>query len=361
MITYQFRLFPTKSQFTEFFRQLEVHKILYNQCLELKQKAYEENKINLSCFDQTKSEVPKFKGLSNYSSMQCTVIRLHKSYSSFFNNIGKNGKPRFKQRFRTIQYSRIGDGCKIHEDSVYFQGIGKIKCKFNREFPKPKTLSITFKDGKLYVNIICDNPHAFKNKMESSIGIDFGIKSTITYSDGNTEVSQNFIKTKQKDIARLQRKKEREPQNKRKISKAIAKCYTKVNNRRKDYNHKLSRSIINKYDIICCEDFKPSEILTKVKNINKKIYDISIAQLINQLKYKAENAGKILVMVNKDYTTQTCSNCGNRQKLTLRQRKYKCECGLSMDRDKNAALNILRLGLQSLGIESVEAPIYLGE
>lgn len=355
MITYQFRLYPTKKQQTEFFRQLEVHKSLYNKCLELKQAAYAIDKTNLSCFDQIKSEVPKFKGLTNYSAMQQTVRRLHKSYSSFFRNTTDNGVPRFKKRFRTIEYSKIGDGCKVKVSSVYLQGIGDVRCKFTREFPKPKTLAVTFKDGNLYINIICDNPHAFRNNKSSFVGIDFGIKSTISLSDGTSVQSPNFGKLKAKDIARLQRKKEREPDKARTISKAIAKCYTKTNNRRKDYNHKLSRSIVNRYDVICCEDFKPSEITCKINNINKRIYDIAVGQLISQLKYKAENAGKIVVMVNPAYTTQECSQCGAIQKLKLSERVYNCQCGLTLDRDQNASRNILRLGLQSLGIQPVEA------
>lgn len=362
IITYQYKLSPTTKQFKEFLYQLEVHKSLYNQCLQKKELTYSECGKGPTCFDQMKSEVKDFKGKSNYSSLQQTVRRLHKSYSEFFKNPKEYGKPRFKKRFRTIQFSKLGDGCKIHSNSVYIQGLGRVKCKIHRPIPtdhKINTLSITLKDGSLYLNLVLEKLIAKTPPLDKFVGIDFGCKTTITMSDSTKIVSPKFFNSKSRDIARLQRKKEKEPENRRKICKAIAKCYTKISNRRKDFNHKLTSKIVKDYDVICCEDLKVSDLTSEITNINKKWQDISIGQIKTQLQYKAENAGKLLILVNPSYTTQDCSNCGLRKEKTLEERQHICKCGLNICRDVNAALNILRLGLQSIGHKSVEAPEFI--
>ncbi len=358
MLSYQYKLSPTKRQMKEFLKQLEVHRNLYNCCLEEKEKTYIESKTNLTCFDQIKSKVAQFKGQSNYSSLQQTVRRLYKAYTAFFKHPKEFSKPRFKKRFRTIQFSKPGDGCKLHSKSVYIQGLGKVKCNYHRPIPTDavvKTMSITFKDGSLYLTLTLDKIAAKSPQRNTSIGIDFGCKTTINLSNGNKINSPRFFNSKSKDIARLQRKKLREPENKHKIVKAIAKCYTKITNRRKDFNNKLTSKLVSQYDIICCEDLMVSQLTSDISNINRKWQDIAIGDIKNQLKYKAENAGKLLVLVNPAYTTQTCSSCGLVKSKELSERQHICTCGLDIDRDTNAALNILRLGLQSISYKSVEA------
>lgn len=344
---YQYRMFPTKTQLKRFLEQLEVHKNLYNNCLEKKINEYKAgNKI--SCFDLIKSEVPKFKGKVNANSLQQTIRRLDKSYKAFFR---KNSSfPRFKNRFRTIAYAKIGNGCKIKDGKTYLQHIGYIKTKFHRVLPSNiKTLSVTFKNGTMYLNVFFEESRTVEARTYKNVGIDFGISTTLVTSDGDKFSTPKFTKKQSRSLARLQRKKEK-AKNKRKVRKAIAKLYTKIANRRTDFNHKLSRNIVNKYDIICLEDLKVSELMSKVSNINSRINDIGISQLKNYIKYKAENAGKIVVLVCPAYTTQTCSKCLKIKEKKITDREHVCECGLATCRDINAANNILRLGLQSLGI-----------
>lgn len=348
MITYQFKLKAKKSDITKFKQQLSAHRDLYNSCLELRVTKYKKEKKNISCFDLIKSEVPKFKGLSNYSSLQQTVRRLDKSYKHFFRK--NNSFPRFKNEssFKTIEYAKLGDGCQIKNGSIYIQGIGLIECIFHREIPKDvkiKTISVSFKDG-LYVNIICEKNHGCRPQRKNSVGIDFGIQNTVSTSDGKKYSSPSFTKNKLKNIARLGR---RATKKDKKAKKALTKIYTKIKNQRKDFNHKLSRDIVNCYDIICLENIKVESIKTKIKNINRRLYDIGISQLMTFISYKAESAGKKVVLVDPAYTTQICSECGKRTKKEIKDRIHSCGCGFSICRDQNAALNILRLGLESLG------------
>lgn len=357
MITYQFRFYPTKKQKGDIDRQLEVHRELYNKCLEIKIKSYEELGKSPSCFDLIKSEIPQYKGLSNYSSLQQTIRRLEKSFNAFFQQNSKF--PRFKSenRFRTISYGKYGDGCKIKNGKLYLQYVGEIKIKLHRQPSEIKSLSITKKNNDYFVNITCINdiPNNEINSKSLTVGIDFGVQTTITTSDNEFINSPYFSKHKSKELKKLYRKKN---------YKAIQKVHKKISNKRKDFNHKLANSIVKKYDIICLEDLSVEGIKSEIRPVNRKLYDIGINQLINFMKYKAENAGKLLVMVNPAYTTQTCSCCGNIQKLELSQRQYICSnssCNYTDNRDGNAAKNIKRLGLESLGFDPRSLGIYSGE
>lgn len=278
--------------------------------------------------------------------MQQTVRRLGKAFSAFFRDKNSAGFPRFKKenRFRTIQYSKYGDGCKIKHNKIYMQLVGNIKVKMHKTIIYPiKTISVTKNSrDEYFVNVTCITPKPINYAKGNSVGIDFGIKTTVTTSDNQRIDTPYFDKTKDKTIKRLQRQKN---------NKALSKVFKKLTNKRKDFNHKLSRNLINEYDIICLEDLK-IENLKSYKHVNRKLYAKGINQLINYIKYKAENAGKYVVMVDPSYTTQTCYNCGKRQKLSLKQRKYKCSCGYIEDRDVNAAKNILSLGLQTLSSTS---------
>lgn len=338
MLTYQYRIYPTKSQQKAIDQQLQTHRNLYNKCLELKIAAYKASKTSLSDFDLIKSEIPNFKGLANYSAMQQTVRRLGKSFASFFKKHG--GFPRFKneKRFNTIEFARIGDGCKLHDKQLYIQYVGKIVFKPHRKFGEVKTISLTRRNNAYYVNVICQTYNGSLPKRETSVGIDFGIKTTLTTSDGEKYQSPYFYQEKQKQIARL---------NRNKNYKALQKVHTKIANKRKDFNHKLSRSLVNRYDIILIEDLKVEDITKEY--INKKLYNIGINQLKTYLLYKAESAGKLAVLVNPAYSTKTCV-CGQLNELKLTERTYVCgSCGYTQDRDIHAANNIKTRGLASLG------------
>ena len=363
MITaYNFRLFPSKTQRKEFLRQLAVHCELYNLCLTERISLYESDGISVKCYDQMKCNVPPLKGKANSASMQQTVRRLDKTYKKFFKD--KKGFARFKKRFRTIQYGKYGDGIKLNVDRglVYVQMIGNIPCKFHRTIEgKIKNASVTLKQGQMYVNVTVERESVHKLVLERAVGIDFGMKSCVTTSEGKHYETPQFRKSKAKDISRLQRKKLAEPENSKPINKAIAKCYTKVERRRNDYNHKLSRSLVNDYDILCLEDIKVKGMIegSNKHAVNRRWADLAISDLKSKIIYKAENAGKIVILVEPAYTTQTCSQCGNVAKQELDQRTYQCsKCGMELDRDENAATNILVNGLlkynkNSLGLQTL--------
>lgn len=348
----QVLLHPKKSQIKLLDKQLEEHRSLYNACLELKINKYKENKINLKCFDLIKSEVPKFRRISNCSSMQQTVRRLEKSYQKFFKEfkIG-GGFPRFKSsnQFKTIEYT-YGDGAKIKNNYLYLQNIGNIKCSWFRTVENIICLSITKKNDKFYVNLGVNYGVEAPKVTNKQIGLDFGLKTFITTSDGEKIDSPKFHKKSLKEEAKIHRRIHKAKigsKLRRKHKKSLQKIKNKIANRRKDFNHKLSRKFINNYDLIVIEDLRLKNLTTKIKNINRTYADVAFGQFRQYLIYKAENAGKVVIKINPAYTSQECI-CGKMVPKTLKERDHVCSCGYIEDRDVLGAKNILRRGLASL-------------
>lgn len=338
---FQYRLFPNKTQAKALYAQLEVHRELYNTCLKTNYDTYQATGQGLNDFGLIKEVVPKFKGRANYSAMQQTVRRLWKAFKAMFRQ--DNGRPRFKGagRFRTIEFARLGDGVSIKGNAIYIQHVGRVPFEQHRTCPEAYSASVSERAGKFYVNLIVDEFSDAVPRFDRVVGLDFGIANTVTTSDGAVIKSPYFVKAEQKDLARLQRRKHR---------KAIAKREAKIANRRKDFNHKLSRRLVSDYDVICVEDVRVSEFDPPAKEIRKRIRDVAVGQLKAFLVYKAASAGKHVALVEPAYTTQDCSRCFKRVPKELSERVHRCTCGFETDRDVNAALNVKRLGLQSLGL-----------
>lgn len=348
------QLSPSPSQKKAIGKQLEEHRSLYNTCLSKKSLAWKDEKRNVSCFDLIKSEVRILKSsgaISNYSSLQQTVRRLDKAYQSFFK---KGGFPRFKSkdRFRTISYGSYGDGCKIKNDRLYLQNVGLVKCLHLRFPQKIQTLSVTKDGDKYYVSLGYEyKGDTDATKANKSIGLDFGLKNFLTTSDGDSFRSPKELKRSLKEIGKLHRRLHRAEKGsklRKKHKNSVSKCQRKIANRRKDFNHKLSRKIVNENKVIVCEDIKLADLVSEISNINRTYADVAIGQFRQFLTYKAENAGRILMQVDPAYTSQECSSCGRVAKKSIKQRTHECECGCKLDRDHNAAINILRRGLASL-------------
>jgi len=354
----QIQLSPTKTQVKLLKTQIEEHRCLYNRCLELKIIAYKTDKTNLSAFDLIKSEIKNFPRIvSNYSSMQQTIRRLGKTYDSFFkkHNDGQ-GFPRFKSvdRFNTVEYGKYGDGNKIKNNYLYLQNIGLIKCLWFGDIDQSviRCISVTRRADKFFVNITIESSTTAHVPTTKQIGIDFGLKTFVTTSDGDKFESPKFHKKSLKEEAKLHRRIHKSPKKsklRQKHKKSLVKLQRKIKNRRKDFNHKLSRKLINENDFIAMEDINLKSLVSDIQNINRTYQDVAIGQFKNFLTYKAENSGKVLVKVNPSYTSQECYNCRKLTPKTLAEREHICTCGYSECRDINAAKNILRRGLASLG------------
>ncbi len=179
-----------------------------------------------------------------------------------------------------------------------------------------------------------------------SIGIDVGLKSLITLSDGQQIEPPKLLRRSENKLAKQQRclsQKKKGSNNRNKQRIKVAKLHRKIRNQRQDFAHKVSRELVNAYDLIV---FEKLQIQNMVKNhhLAKSISDAGWYQLIQFTKHKAEYAGKVVELVDPKNTTQNCSNCGNKVPKSLSVRTHKCPyCDLEMDRDVNAAINILNL------------------
>jgi putative transposase len=192
------------------------------------------------------------------------------------------------------------------------------------------------------------------------VGVGLGLTTFATMSDGSKIDRQRWMKQDAQDIARLQRKKEKfekgSPQR-RKVIHALCHAYERAANRRKNFAHQVSRKLVNAYQFIAVEKLDIAEMqITGNRCLSRNIADVAWGQFVQYTVYKAANAGRGVTLVNPKGTTQMCSGCHAIVPKDLSMRVHDCpHCGLKLHRDHNAALNILALGLQSMGIQSLEA------
>jgi putative transposase len=194
--------------------------------------------------------------------------------------------------------------------------------------------------------------------MKHVVGIDMGLSSFATLSDGTAIPNPRFFRLEEKELAKAQRKlstaTKGSPERKKAVG-AVQRVHERIANKRYNFIHQLSRRLVDDYTFIAFEDLNIKNML-KNHCLAKSISDAAWNMLISATKYKAESAGSIVALVNPANTSKMCPRCGLLVEKTLADRTHKCNsCGLVLDRDHNAAINILRLGLQSVGIETVEA------
>lgn len=200
--------------------------------------------------------------------------------------------------------------------------------------------------GKWFACFSVETAERTLESTNKQIGIDVGIKSFCTFSDGTEIDNPKFFRADEKDLAKAQRKKNR---------KRAARIHERIKNRRNDFVHQVSRYLVDNFDVVVFEKLQVSNMV-KNSRLAKSISDASWGKMIELCMYKAENAGRRIIQVNPRNTSQNCSSCGEIVKKDLSVRVHHCSsCGLTLDRDENAALNILRLGLESVGNQSVEA------
>lgn len=366
-MTYKYRLYPTNKQFKLMESMLEECRWLYNRFLEQRKNMWESEQKSLTLYDQIK-ELPRLKQEREslggvYSQvLQNVGVRIDLAFKAFFRRVKSNekpGYPRFRGKGWYNSFTYAQAGFKITEDGkMYISKIGNIKIKIHRQLQgRMKTCTIKRSStGKWYVTLSCvDVPSKQLELNGESVGVDVGINSFAVLSDGSKIENPRFFKTEEKSLAKAQRKLskcEKDTPERIKRRKVVARVHERIWNRRDDFTHKVSRRIVNEYGIICVEDLHIRNMISNKQKVRlaKSIQDVAWGEFFNKLLYKAENAGKTVVKVNPAYTSQDCSECGTRKVVPLSERVYDCgSCGLNMDRDHNAARNVLRLGIQSLG------------
>ena len=300
--TYKFRLYPTRKQTEKLDKTLEICRILYNSCL---------------------------------------VDR-------------KAGYPRFKaeNRYDSITYPQTG--FEITDGKLKISKIGEIKLKQHRSINgNIKTCIIKKETDKWYVSLSVEYACTpiKRSIISKPVGIDMGIRSFVVTSDGQIIDNPKYLIKQENKLIKLQQKlssKVKRSNNRKKARIIVAKLHKKIFNQRKDFQHKLSRQIINNYDMLAVEKLK---IRNMVQNpyLSKSISDSGWGQFLNMLEYKAEEAGIPFFRIEPKYTSIDCNNCGTKVPKTLANRIHICpKCNIVIDRDINAAINIKQKAIEKI-------------
>jgi len=380
MRNFQFRIYPTKKQARQMNTVLSVCQRLWNYFLNQKIEAYKTSKKSISSFTQIK-EIPQLTIKDDilkevYSqTLQDVPRRLDKSFQAFFRRVKQGdtpGFPRFKakDRYNSFTYPQNNGSFKFTDDGkLYLSKIGHVKIALHREVKGLMKTCVVKKTptGKWFVVIAVENEIVKKVNDKPAVGIDLGCKVFAVLSDGSKVKREWFFKKEEDNLAKAQRKLVKQVKGtvkRKQVKKVVTKIHERITNKRKNFTHQLSRKIANKYGVICVEDLN---ILSMQKNktitvngitksatpTHRSINDVAWNEFVNQLKYKAEEAGSLVILVNPRNTTKECSKCGKLTDKDLSQRVHSCSCGHTEDRDFNASKNILAMGLHSLANQKV--------
>jgi putative transposase len=362
--TFKYRLYPTHKQTTCLNQTLEGCCWLYNYLLEQRKTAWETEKKNIYRYDQNnelkilKKEQPILNNI--YSQvLQDVSTRIDLAFRSFFKRVkqgSKPGYPRFKSKFRYNSFCYPQKGFKFFKNTIQLSKIGNIKIKLHRPIVgiiKTCTIKQT-STKKWFVSFVCEISHTpIKQPINPTIGIDMGLESFATLSNSEKIENPRFFREEEKALKKAQQKfskKEKYTKARYKARKIVARIHERINWKRSNFCHQESHKIINEFNTVVVEDLSINNMRkSNLNGINKSIGDAAWRKFLNMLDYKAEWAGCQVIKINPAYTSQICSQCHNRHKLDLSDRMYHCPyCGLSLNRDVNAALNILAMGTHSL-------------
>jgi len=366
---YKFRIYPTKAQETVLEQTLETCRRVYNRTLALRKDEYEATKTSISLFEtnrqltQWKKEEPIYLKKVHSQVLQNVQVRVDLAFQGFFRRVkidpSNAGYPRFKARGRydSITYPQPGTAFRLRSGFVELSKIGKVKIQQHRDIegtPKTCTVSKTA-TGKWFVSLACEIEKKPKPEREfKAAGIDLGVRTLCTLSNGEEVQPPRFLMQDEQTLAKAQRKlsaAEKGSKLRKKCKRIVAHIHERISNKRKDFCDKLSLSLVQTYSFIAFEDLEIDEMVQKSDcYVEKRILDAAWNQLTTRTMHKAEEAGATVVFVNPYNTTKMCSQCGTLVPKERNETVHSCPaCGLKLGRDHNAAINILRLGLQSVG------------
>ncbi len=283
--------------------------------------------------------------------LQIVVQDLDKAFKAFYRRVkagDKPGYPRFKSRnrFHSFAFKEYGNGFKLDGRRLRLSGIGRVRVRWHRPMEgKIKTVRIARKAGEWYACFACEVEPQPLEPTGREVGIDVGVNSLLTTSAGERVANPKWYRAEQAKLRVLQRRVSRRQlggSNRRKAVAALQRQHERIANGRKDYLNKLAHGLIEHYDRIALEDLQIVN-LAQNRHLSQSILDAGWGYLKRHLAHKAAEAGRVVFLVDPAHTSKTCSQCGCVfETLTLADRWVSCDCGLSLDRDHNAALNILK-------------------
>ncbi|MEU3169883.1 transposase [Streptosporangium sp. NPDC006930] len=380
----KFLLRPTARQSAALAACLDDHRALYNAALEHRRTAYAKAKVSIRYGDQSadlkyiRADDAGGQGRWSFSSQQATLRRLDKAFAAFFARVkaGRTpGFPRFKGngRLDSVEWPKDGDGCRWdsqpeHPTATYLrlQGVGHVRVHRHRPVRGTvKTIGVKREGSRWYVILSCDDvPAEPLPATGTAVGIDLGVASLVTTSEGEHLANPRHLAACAERLAAAQRdlsRKKRGSARRRKAVARVAALHAKVRRQRLDGAHKAALALVGGYDVIVHEDLRianltrsasgtlaaPGVNVAAKSGLNRSILDAGLGVFLTILADKAESAGRELIAVNPANTSRTCARCGHCAKENrVTQAEFRCvSCGHAAHADVNAATNILRAGL----------------
>ena len=364
--TYKFRLYPNKEQEKMLANYFGSVRFVYNHFLAKRKEQYEQTRKSSNYYEQAKelTAMKKTEAFSwlkeiNSQTLQHALRHLETAYVNFFK--GRTRFPRFHSKKHGGSFA-VPQHFKVEGNRIFIPkfkgGIRFAKSQDVLGELRNMTVSVT-PGGKYYVCIMAHVQVGDLEKTNLSVGIDLGLKDFVITSNGDRYSSNKFIKKYSKKLATMQKHLSRKKKgsgswNRQRIK--VARLQEKITSCRNDKLHKISVDLIRRYDVVCCEDLNVKGMV-KNHNLAKAVSDASWSTFVTMLEYKAKWYGKELVKIGRFYpSSKTCHHCGHvKEDLSLADRYYTCpNCGELIDRDLNAAKNILDEGLRNISAGTVD-------
>ena len=376
MLALEMKIYAKQAQYDAMEEAIRTAQFIRNKALRYWMDNKRVGKYELSAYCKVLAAKFPFAEKLNSMARQSSADRAWAAISRFYSNckkkiVGKKGFPKFKKHSRSVEYKTTGWKLDENRKQITFtdkNNIGKVKLKGTRDLhwydiKQIKRVRIVRRADGYYCQFLVDSDN--RETIEpsySEIGLDVGLNHFYTDDKGNQVENPRFYRQGEKALNRLNRRKSKKyikgkkPQsnNYHKARKRYAIKHLKISRQRKDHAVKLARCVITSNDVVAYEDLRIANMV-KNHNLAKSITDVGWYQFRVWLEYFGSKFGKITVAVPPQYTSVNCSDCGFKVTKTLSTRTHKCKCGCVLDRDENAARNILSIGLSTVGHTGTKA------
>jgi putative transposase len=349
--TFRYRLYPTKRQVESLEHTLSLCAELYNAAVQERRDAWRIGRVSIHRFSQNSQLTEIKKDRSdlwdvNALALEDVLKRVERAFNGFFRRVKagqKAGYPRFRsfRRYDSFTLRKIGHA--LQGDKLRVSKIGLVKIKLHRPIEGAiKGLTIRREAGRWFACFAVECEAKPLPACSESVGVDVGLSAFATLSDGTEIPNPRFFEAAQRKLRVAQRRvarRKRGSNRRRKAVAALRRTLARVRDQRADFQHKISRWLVNNHGLIAVEDLNVRGLAAS--KLAKSVNDAAWSSFIFKLAYKAENAGRLLVKVDPRGTSQTCL-CGAEVRKTLSQRRHECSsCGLSASRDHVSAQLIL--------------------
>ena len=297
--------------------------------------------------------------------LQLVCTDLDRAFQAFFRRLKageKAGSPRFRGRGRyaSFGFKAYANGFRLDGRRLKVHGIGRIAVRWHRPLPaQPKTLRLVRQAGDWDAVFVCETQPEPLPPTGSQVGIDVGITSLIATSEGEHVQHPGWYRAAERRLRVAQRRVARRRKsgaNRRKAVTLLQRVHRDVANQRQDFLNKLALKLVREHDMLVLEDLRVHN-LVRNHHLAKSILDRGWNSLLHRLLRKAEEAARQVILVDPRNTSQRCSGCGVLHALSLKDRWLNCACGLSLDRDENAARNILAASRPGQGRWALSSPL----